>query len=199
MFLFWLVVEITWDIWYSGGMLVICPECGTEFNSGGSRGPVKRFCSDRCRKREYRRRVQIPAIMRDSGRWVRADGKRPIMPSGLPASSTNPATWSQWGDVKSGAGDGFGFMLGGGFGCLDLDSCFEKDGLMKSWAMEAVEALEYRVIFCERSVSGNGVHVFVECPELPGVKRKLQDGGGVEFYSHSRFIRMTADIVGVSA
>ena len=78
-------------------------------------------------------------------------------------------------------------MLGGGLACLDLEDCFE-GGRLASWAREAVESLDYPVLFVERSMSGRGLHVFHERPEGPGSRR-----GGVECYSRGRFIRTTFD------
>lgn len=166
-------------------MRIFCAECGRPFEAAGARGRTPRFCGAACKKREYRRRVCMPASMRSVERWCRADGKRPIMRDGSPASSTNPSTWTSWWEVQAGAGDGFGFMLGEGFGCLDLDHCLSGD-VVADWALGAVRSLEWPQIFCEKSVSGEGLHIFVEAPEMPGSKQ-----GGVEFYSRSRFIRMT--------
>lgn len=121
--------------------------------------------------------------MREGRRWVRADGKRPIQVDGSPASSTDSDTWARFCDVQSGAGDGFGVMLGGGLGCVDLDHCLE-GGSLASWARDVLAGIE-APLYVERSVSGTGLHVFVECPEGPGSRRE-----GVERYSRARFIRM---------
>lgn len=146
-----------------------------------------RFCSGACRQKAYRaRRSGVPACMRGLRRWVRADGKRPIRPDGRWASSTKPFTWSSFAEVQSGAGDGFGVMLGGGLGCWDLDDCFDAGGRLEGWAVAALDGVV--PVFAERSVSGRGLHVFVEAVEGPGCR-----GGGVEFYSRDRFIRVTGD------
>lgn len=116
--------------------------------------------------------------------WVRADGKRPIRPDGRPASSTDPATWSAYADVQSGAGDGFGIMLGDGLGCWDFDHCFT-EGSLSSDVEERLSSID-SPLWIERSISGTGLHVFVKAPEAKGRKR-----AGVEFYSRSRFIRVT--------
>lgn len=114
-------------------------------------------------------------------RWVRADGKRPIRVNGRPASSTDESTWSTFSEVQSGPGDGFGVMLGGGLGCWDLDDCFS-GGVLESWAREILEDAD--PLYVERSVSGRGLHIFVEAKEGPGSRR-----GRVEFYARGRFIR----------
>lgn len=123
-------------------------------------------------------------------RWVRADGKRPVMVSGAAASTTNPATWSTFADVQSGAGDGFGVMLGEGLGCWDLDNCLH-NGSLTDWAVNALEAIEFPVLFIEVSFSGSGLHVFVEAGEQPGRVVRVSGGGTVEKYYRQRFIRTT--------
>ncbi|TYR16742.1 DNA primase [Corynebacterium urealyticum] len=117
--------------------------------------------------------------------WVRADGKRPITASGAPASSTDASTWADYAEVQSGAGDGFGVMLGGGLGCYDLDGCLV-DGQLVPWAEAVLDGIAEPIVYVEVSMSGSGVHVFVEAEESPGYRR-----GGVERYTRGRFIRMT--------
>ena len=113
-------------------------------------------------------------------RWVRADGKRPIMCDGSPASSTDPDTWASYPEVmRSKAGDGYGIMLGDGLACWDFDHVD-----LTSPPAKALELLP-DAIYAEVSSSGHGLHVFVESSES-SFRR-----AGVEFYSRSRFIRMT--------
>lgn len=112
---------------------------------------------------------------------MRAVGKRPVCPDGRPASTTDSSTWFTFAEVQSGAGDGFGVMLGGGLGCWDLDDCFDGDQLAP-WAQQILEDAD--PLFVERSVSGRGLHIFVEAEEGPGSRQ-----GRVEFYSRGRFIR----------
>ena len=163
-----------------------CGVCGREFEWSG-RGRRPTACGQRCRKRRSRARVVVPV---SEGRWVRADGKRPITVTGRPASSTDPSTWASFTAVQaSHAGDGFGVMLGGGLACHDLDHALG-DGVLKPWAREVLDGIRERVLFAEVSVSGEGLHVFVEAPEGPGRRRSVGDGGH-EFYSRARFIRTT--------
>ena len=117
--------------------------------------------------------------------WVGADSKRPIQPNGRAASSTDCKTWHSFSDVQKGAGDGYGIMLGDGLGCIDLDHCLDGDKL-EDWAAQilATEA----PIYVERSVSGTGLHIFIETPETAGSKN-----GNIERYSRARFIRTTGD------
>lgn len=82
--------------------------------------------------------------------------------------------------VVSGAGDGLGIMLGDGLACYDLDHCLGSDRMS-----ELLDRVREPIIFAEVSVSGVGLHIFVRS-DAKSYKRD-----GIEFYSHSRFIRMT--------
>lgn len=168
-------------------MVIDCRVCGGQFEACGSRGRTPSFCSSPCRQKAYRRRksAQRGLVTMVGDRWVRAVGKRPVMPDGSPASSTNPATWSSFKSVQSGAGDGFGLMLGGGLGCYDLDHVIE-DEVVEPWVRGFIETIPERVLFMETSMSGTGIHIFIEAEEARGSRR-----GQIEKYSKSRFIRMT--------
>lgn len=122
--------------------------------------------------------------MTSARRWVRATGKRPVTTSGAPASSTNPNTWASFKSIQRGAGDGYGVMLGDGLACWDLDHCFT-GGVLEPWAADILSSIA-SPLWVEVSVSGSGLHVFVESPEAPGTRN-----GNVEFYSRERFIRVT--------
>lgn len=138
-------------------------------------------CSPRCRKALSRR--TLPVEMTSRRAWVRAVGKRPITVAGRAASSTDAGTWSSFAEVRaSSAGDGFGVMLGGGLGCYDLDH------VSLEQAREFAATIPEPIVFAERSMSGEGVHIFVLAEESPGTKR-----GNVERYTRQRFIRVTGD------
>lgn len=164
-----------------------CENCGRELKVKGT-GRPRRTCSTRCRVALCRRRKALPlGVFHEQVRWVRADGKRPITPAGTPASSTNPSTWCSFDEAQQGAGDGYGIMLGGGLGCYDLDNAIES-GVVKSWARDIIDAIEEPIVYVEKSVSGRGLHVFVELAEQRGTRRSVGDGS-VEKYSYGRFIR----------
>lgn len=162
-----------------------CVVCGSEF-TGRDTGRPRVTCGQRCRKRLSRLSSPFPARMTHGRRWTRAEGKRPVQVDGSPASSTDPGMWSTFAQVQSGAGDGFGVMLGEGLACIDIDHCLN-GGVLAPWAVEVVESES--PLFVEVSMSGTGLHVFVESPEGPGLRR-----GGVERYSRARFIRCTGDV-----
>ncbi|ALA67566.1 DNA primase [Corynebacterium lactis RW2-5] len=148
-------------------------------------GRIRTYCSAACRQKGYRQRSRnrYPAEMTSSPRWVMADHKRPLRVDGSPASSTNQATWTEFSKV---AKKPHGFMLGGGFACIDLDHCF-KDGKLQRWASRIIDAAPGA--FIERSVSGDGLHIFGLLPEGKG-----RNYGRVEVYSAARFIRTTANV-----
>lgn len=160
--------------------MIECGWCGVAMPLARSDA---RFCSGSHRVAAYRARAALPKPMTSRAAWVRADGKRPIRVDGSPASSTGRSSWSSFAEVKrSKAGDGFGVMLGDGLGCYDLDHVSDAD------ARAFIASIPEPVVFVERSMSGLGVHVFVEAPEGPGTRR-----GGVERYTRARFIRVTGD------
>lgn len=82
-------------------------------------------------------------------------------------------------------GTGFGIMLGDGLGCWDLDHCIT-DGSLAPWAAEILASAS--PVWVERSLSGDGLHIFVMADEAVGSRRD-----GVEFYSWARFIAVTGD------
>lgn len=172
-------------------MQTTCLECGTTFRPQGTRGKLPDFCSNACKQKAYRARRKntqhiFPELMRARRTWVRADGKRPIQPAGIPASSTDSATWSTFSAVQQGAGDGLGVMLGQGLGCYDLDKCLDED-VVAPWAREYIAGIEEEVVFVERSVSGRGLHLFFRSNS----EVKADYSGGGEKYTRHRFIRLT--------
>lgn len=162
-----------------------CEECGRPLDVFKA-GRPSRYCSSACRQRAYRRRkaVKLPDDMLAARRWVAADGKRPVMVDGSPASSTRSETWTDHSSVER---NPFGFMLGAGFACIDLDYCLNQRGRPYPWAQEIIKSAPGAYV--ERSVSGRGLHIFGLLPEGPG-KRV----GRVEYYSTARFIRMTGKV-----
>lgn len=164
-------------------MKTTCEQCGNTFLAANRRGITPSYCCAACRQKAYRIRrdwCPLPRPWSSQPRWARADGKRPIQSDGVAASSTDPGTWSAFSEVRRGAGDGYGVMLGGGLGCYDLDDVSDSE------VREFLEGVDETVVFVERSLSGRGVHVFVETPEARGWRR-----GGIERYARDRFIRMT--------
>lgn len=164
------------------GYMRNCENCGVSIVRKNAQA---RYCSTRCRVTAHR--ATIPAELTRRNAWVRADRKRPLTITGNPASSTDASTWATWAQVKaSKEGDGFGIMLGNGIGCYDLDHVSDAE------ARDLATEIPERIIYTERSMSGHGVHIFVEAPESAGSK-KWQ--GRHERYTRERFIRMTGNTI----
>ena len=164
-----------------------CQTCGTTFEAPLKPGRRPRFCTPKCRLKNHRlvKKYNLPGEMAAQKRWVKCQGKRPIQTNGRSASTTKPSTWTTISQVSaSTAGDGYGYMLGSGIGCIDLDHCIYADGTLTALAVSILAACPDTYI--EVSASGAGLHIFGMISEGPGWKR-----GGVEVYSRERFIRMT--------
>lgn len=122
--------------------------------------------------------------LRAADRWTRRAGKRPLTIDGKAASSTNPGTWASYADARaSTVGSGLGFMLGDGFGCIDIDHCVSPDGSISELARRVLAANPDAWV--ELSLSGTGLHVWGLLPEQPG---RCRDG--LEVYSRGRFIAL---------
>ncbi|WIE54218.1 bifunctional DNA primase/polymerase [Curtobacterium sp. MCBD17_003] len=166
-----------------------CGECGSSLllmRAGA------RFCSPNCRLKAHRRARNagnLPVEMKSRPRFVRfTKTKRPVTTTGRSASSTNPGTWSSHADaVASSKGEGIGFVLGDGIGCIDLDHCLV-DGDLADWARQVLA--DNPGTYVEVSRSGEGLHVFGLLPEGPG--RNVRDGvRAIEWYSVGRYIALT--------
>lgn len=155
-----------------------CNVCGREVAWSG-RGRRPSACGQRCRKR--RSRDVLPESLTGLHRWCARDGKRPMRVHGAPASTTDPSTWHSYETVRSVP---HGVMLGDGLACWDLDHVLE-DGVLHRDAAAVLAVVD--PLWVERSMSGDGLHVFVR-GDGPS-----HQGERVSFYSHSRFIAVTGD------
>ena len=138
--------------------------------------------------------------MTSVNRWVRfklaprGNGKLakvPIQLNGRNASSTDPATWGSFHDAsRSSVGDGLGWVIGAGIGCLDLDDCFDDAGRLSEFAQSVIEEHCPAAILIEKSLSGKGVHIFM--PMSPGAGTRRDE---IETYppDSGRFIAVTGD------
>jgi primase-polymerase (primpol)-like protein len=125
-------------------------------------------------------------MMRRAPRWVRHRKKVPLTVNGAAASSTNPATWSEY-DIAatSPIGDGVGFVLNGdGIACIDLDHCLI-GGVLADWAAEILAAAGRTYV--EISPSGEGLHIFGLGVVGTGRRRN-----GAECYDRARYMTVTA-------
>lgn len=158
-----------------------------------------RYCGGACRVAAHRaaKSARFPARMTGRSRWMRyrlavRGGKTTKVPTtvaGRNASSTNPATWTDFDTARhSDVGAGLGFALGDGVGCIDLDHCIDEHGKVADWARNIIAAAG--ATFMEVSQSGHGIHIFGLLPERAGRNLRSQ-GATVEVYSTGRFIAVT--------
>lgn len=154
-----------------------------------------RFCTQKCGVYYRRKLAKLPTELTSKARFVRwklaerrgRTTKIPLTTCGNSASSTDPSTWVSFTEARSSSvGDGFGFVLGDGIGCIDLDDALS-DGVVAPWAQAVLDANPHT--FVEVSQSGNGLHVFGFLDEGPG--RKIRDGRNIEWYSVGRYIALT--------
>ena len=176
-------------------MLGTCESCPRPVRVGG-RGRPQRFCSDACRKRAAWDR-RLPDELTSRARWVRwriveRNGrmtKLPIQVTGRVASSTDSGTWTTYERaVASAVGDGLGFVLGGGVGCVDLDHVLDSRGRASAAARRVIDLMP--ATYAEVSPSGDGLHLWYLMGEAPGTVRQV-GGVRVETYSVGRYMTVT--------
>lgn len=171
-----------------------CQQCTGPMPAMARRHAV--VCSSRCRQAAYRARKRaaerdaVPAELTSRRRWVRrAANKAPLTAAGLPASSTDPATWSTYRQAaRSQAGVGLGFVLaeGDGIVCIDLDHCLDR-GRLADWAQPIVE--QAAGTYIEMSPSGTGLHLWGL--GTVGRGRRIRRGAvAIEVYGQGRYIAM---------
>lgn len=153
--------------------------------------------------------MDVPEELRRLAQWVcwsdRDGTKKPIQPTGKPASSTKRETWAEFvvcDRVKSEfSGLGFVFAGDGDLFGVDLDGCIDTDGTIADWACEIISLFK---TYCEFSPSGSGVHLFGRgrLPDGKGRNRKVDQPRtgdkvpGVEVYDRGRYFTVTGQRIG---
>mgnify|MGYP000470492668 CR=1 FL=1 len=164
-----------------------------------------------------------PQQMRLERRWVLwrnlAGRKRPFTVMGTSADSTDPATWSSFGEaitaLQSGTYTGLGFVLGDGFAGIDLDDV--RDPSTGKLHPEAVKLIELSGSYAEVSPSGTGVKIFgsgqwagfnpgvvhrvksdgtTEAEETSATNRRPFADGEIEVYCDQRYFTVTGQRIG---
>ena len=151
--------------------------------------------------------IKAPKYLRDRNIWVmwkfekRRDKttKVPYQTSGKRASTTNPATWTDYASAmealcpEKDSGycpfHGVGICFDGSFIGIDLDDCIVNADL-SSTAVDIITELE---TYCEFSPSKRGVHALV-IGDMDMTKNKNKELG-IEIYKRGRFFTFTGDIV----
>jgi putative DNA primase/helicase len=121
--------------------------------------------------------------------------KVPFQGNGVPASTTNPATWCSFEDAIDawmvGDFDGIGLVLGADVQGIDLDDCRDPDtGELNELATEVLEKVEG---YAEVSPSGTGIKLFAKT-NLDGSRTKKEVG--VELYREGRYFTVTGQVMG---
>jgi hypothetical protein len=129
--------------------------------------------------------------------WVASNiqkGKLPINPkTGANASIDDPTTWAPFKEVQRFIQKhpehlpAIALIKDHGLTCIDLDHVCN-EGKKLTWAQDTYKASGS---YCEHSVSGNGLHIFVRGVK-PGTKCK---SGQIEIYDHNKFITVTGNTV----
>jgi primase-polymerase (primpol)-like protein len=171
-----------------------CERCGEHL--GARHSHRARFCSTRCRVAAHRaaKNDATPLELKTRARWVRRSAtKVPLTTSGMPASSTNPRTWSTHADAAaSTVGVGLGFVLSDedDVVCIDLDHCLNPlTGRLAPWAAAILR--DAGATYVEVSPSGDGVHIWGRADVRQGRRIRRPDGTAVEIYGTGRYIAMT--------
>ncbi|MFV5937271.1 DUF927 domain-containing protein [Mammaliicoccus sciuri] len=119
-------------------------------------------------------------------------GKVPYQLIEIPASSTNPSSWSSFDKTiqKLDDYDGVGFVLTkeDDYICLDLDDIHIDKEMYKPLTDIAKEVMQKT--WWEVSPSGTGIHAYFKGTLPDEVKRKNKSEH-LELYSHSRFMTFT--------
>jgi len=113
--------------------------------------------------------------------------------TGRGASSTDPATWSDFDTAlaayerSGGRFAGVGYVLSDDdpFAGVDLDDVINADD--KTLAPEAAQIVERLASYTEVSPSGRGLRVFVKAALPPGGRKR----GSIEMYESGRFLTVT--------
>ena len=183
--------------------------------SGGQVGkqPVRVAPSKRNVESLARLEKNVPAEMKAIPNWCvyrtkvnEEKGKRDkfvLSPlDGKWAKSNEPQRWTDFDTAmkyaKENGCEGLSFVLDGksGITCIDLDKCIGDEGKYNELASKLTS--ELKGTFTEKSVSGNGVHIFLKDDVLKNGKYKstaITTGGDLEVYDTGHMISMTGDMI----
>jgi len=124
----------------------------------------------------------------DKQKW----SKLPVQPTGKSASSTNPATWTDFLTAQkayeNGQFDGIGFVFTGDDDLVgvDIDDCRDPDtGDLTDFAKKIVDNVKG---YCEVSPSGTGVKIFTRA-DLHSAH--VDHDAGLEVYAKARYFTLT--------
>jgi P4 family phage/plasmid primase-like protien len=155
--------------------------------------------------------TNIPMELKKTPRWVlwryveigdettKRWSKLPTQANGQPASSTNPATWTDFLTVQSAYEsnnhrfDGVGFVFSDEDNLVgvDLDDCY--DNLTNSFTNAALQQIALSVDgYMEVSPSGTGVKIFTRALSA---NAHVDHDKGFEFYPRGRYFTVTGQVI----
>lgn len=118
------------------------------------------------------------------------------------AKANNPSMWTDFDTAMKYAlatdKEGLSLLLTkeSGLTCIDLDECIDSEGQYNDVAAKLTE--ELKGTYAERSVSGNGLHIFVKDDILKDGKYKSTartPSGELEVYDSAHIISLTGDMI----
>ena len=121
------------------------------------------------------------------------------------AKANDPSKWTDFDTAMKYAiandKEGLSLLLTkeSGLTCIDLDECIDAEGKYNGIASKLTE--ELNGTYTERSVSGNGLHIFVKDDILKDGKYKSTartENGELEVYDSAHIISLTGDTVSES-
>ncbi len=148
----------------------------------------------------------VPDDLKVENRWclykiIKRDGKNtkvPLQINGEFAKSTDKSTWNSYDNcissLRSGIGDGLGFMLGDGYIGIDIDKVNEDiDEYLIDNSADSMTGDFLREIntYAEISPSKTGLH-FIGIGKVPGERKRYKN---LEIYDKDRFFTVTGDII----
>ncbi|MBW2595122.1 MAG: hypothetical protein JRC93_03970 [Deltaproteobacteria bacterium] len=122
-------------------------------------------------------------------------GKPPVSPkTGIVCAKNDPTTFTTLEEALVGMErydlDGVGFVFTDGFVAIDLDNCFDDDGILSTVAQDIFDHFN---CYWEYSPSGEGLHGFMY-GEKPNDRTK-DSALGIEVYDGFNFVTVTGDHV----
>ena len=125
--------------------------------------------------------------------------KKPINPrTGGGAMVDEPSTWADFDTTYEARvkfrGNGFGFLLGGGYAGIDIDNCIDSNGELSDMAEKIIERMN---TYTEISPSKRGVHILFKVSEgftFDGKNGAKKDSIGLEIYCEGRYLTVTGNV-----
>ena len=116
------------------------------------------------------------------------------------AKSNEPSTWADFDTAHEGyvqyKGNGFGFVLGGGFAGIDIDDCIDDNGQISDMAAKIIERMNS---YTEKSPSKHGIHILCRVDDgftLDGETGKNDRKRRLEIYCGGHYFTVTSNVYG---